>query len=112
MFIRDRSASDDFSRMQRTQILIAALTAKALQPTGWPALPQLAHSSLTLLDTNIPFWQWPRLSVALVRSLFTGVDGQAIGRDLVTPFQTSAGAQVLAPNWDLINPLLKDMFGG
>jgi len=112
MFVRDRNTSDDFSRMQRTQILIAALTAEALQPTGWPTLPKLAHSSLTLIDTNIPFWQWPRLSVALVRSLFTGVDGQAIGRDLVTPFQTSAGAQVLAPNWDLINPLLKDMFGG
>lgn len=111
MFVRDRSANDDFSRMRRTQILITSLTGKALQPTSWPALPQLTYSLLTLIDTNIPFWEWPRLVVALVRSLFTGVDGQTISRDMVTPFQTSAGAQVLAPNWDLIRPLLKDMFG-
>lgn len=111
MFVRDRSTSDDFSRMQQTQILIVALIGKALQPTSWRALPQLAYSLLTLIDTNIPFWQWPRLVVALLRSIFTGVEGQAIHRDMVTPFQTSAGAQVLAPNWDLIRPLLKDMFG-
>jgi polyisoprenyl-teichoic acid--peptidoglycan teichoic acid transferase len=111
MFVRDRSTSDDFSRMQRTQILIASITGKAFQPAGWRALPQLAYSLFTLIDTNIPFWQWPRLIVALVRSLFTGIDGQTINREMVTPFQTSAGAQVLAPNWDLINPLLKDMFG-
>jgi polyisoprenyl-teichoic acid--peptidoglycan teichoic acid transferase len=112
MFVRDRSTGDDFGRMTRAQILIASLTAKALQPTSWSALPRMIYSLLTLIETNIPFWQWPRLSVALVRSLFTGVDGQAITREMVTPFQTSAGAQVLSPNWDLINPLLRDMFGG
>ena len=112
MFVRDRSTSDDFGRMTRAQILITSLAGKALQPTSWSALPQMAYSLLTLIDTNIPFWQWPRLSVAFVRALFTGVDGQGITREMVTPFQTSAGAQVLSPNWDLIDPILKDMFGG
>jgi len=39
------------------------------------------------------------------------MDSQTITREMVTPFQTSQGAQVLAPNWDVINPLLKRMFG-
>jgi len=111
MFVRDRSNSDDFSRMTRAQILIAAAFSKALKPTSWPALPQLTSSLLTLVDTNIPFWQWPRLLFALLRSVFFGVESQTITRDMVTPFQTSAGAQVLAPDWEAIRPLLKDMFG-
>lgn len=110
-FARDRSSSDDFSRMTRAQLLITAAIGKALQPTHWSALPQLAFSLLEVVDTNIPFWQWPRLSFALVRSVFFGVESQTITRDMVTPFQTSAGAQVLAPNWEAIRPLLEDMFG-
>ena len=110
-FLRDRSNSDDFSRMTRAQILLAAAMGKALQPTSWPALPQLASSLLTLVDTNIPFWQWPRLLFALLRSVVFGIESQTIARDMVTPFQTSGGAQVLAPNWDLILPLTKEIFG-
>jgi LCP family protein required for cell wall assembly len=110
-FVRDRSTSDDFSRMQRTQILVAAAFGKALQPTNWSALPQLTFSLLDVIDTNIPFWQWPRLLFALLRSVFFGADSQTITRDMVTPFQTSAGAQVLEPNWEVIRPFLREMFG-
>jgi hypothetical protein len=63
------------------------------------------------VDTNIPLWQLPRLLFALLRIPFVGVDLRTITPEMVVPFQTSAGAQVLAPNWDLINPLLLQMFG-
>jgi hypothetical protein len=39
------------------------------------------------------------------------VEARTITREMVVPFQTSGGAQVLAPNWDAINPVLKQMFG-
>lgn len=32
-------------------------------------------------------------------------------REMVLPFQTAGGAQVLAPDWDAINPVLLQMFG-
>jgi len=110
-FARERGSSDDFSRMQRAQILISAGFIKALRPSNWRALPQFIFSLLQVINTNIPLWQLPRLLFALLRSVFFGVDSQTITRDMVTPFQTAAGAQVLAPNWEVINPLLKDMFG-
>lgn len=110
-FARERGSSDDFSRMQRAQILISATFAKALRPSSWHALPELIFSLLQVIDTNIPLWQTPRLLIALLRSVLFGVDSQTITRDMVTPFQTSAGAQVLAPNWEAINPLLNNMFG-
>jgi len=111
VFVRERSSIGDFSRMQRGQILIGAAFSKVLQPTNWRNLPQLAFSLTELIDTNIPLWQWPRLLFAILRVPLVGVDSQTITRDMVVLFQTSAGAQVLAPNWEAINPLLKDMFG-
>ncbi len=110
-FVRERSSSDDFNRMKRAQILIAACAGKAMQPVNWRSLPNFIFASVQTIDTNIPLWQMPRLLFALVRTPFFGIDSQTITRDMVFPFQTTAGAQVLAPNWDVINPLLLKMFG-
>jgi LCP family protein required for cell wall assembly len=110
-FVRERSSSDDFSRMVRTQILLSAMFRKALNPSNWSSLPQFVYSLSQVIDTNIPLWQWPRLLFALLRAFIFGIDAQTITREMVSPFQTSQGAQVLAPNWEAINPLLKKMFG-
>jgi LCP family protein required for cell wall assembly len=111
-FVRERSSSDDFSRMVRAQILLAAMFRKAIDPAHWMSLPQFVSSITSVIDTNIPLWQWPRLLFALARAFVSGIDSQTITRDMVVPFQTSQGAQVLAPNWEAINPLLRRMFGG
>lgn len=110
-FVRERSSSDDFSRMKRTQILMVSLAGRALQPESWPRLPSFIYSAFQAVDTNLPLWQWPRLLFALVRAPFFGIDSRVITREMVFPFQTSGGAQVLAPDWDAINPVLLQMFG-
>ena len=110
-FVRERSSSDDFSRMVRTQILLAGVLKKISYPSNWLALRPFIISLTQAVDTNIPFWQWPRLLFALLRAFLFGIDSETITREMVTPFQTSQGAQVLAPNWEVINPLLKRMFG-
>ena len=112
IFVRERDSSDDFSRMLRSQILIAALVRRALQPSTWISLPQFMYALTQVIDTNIPCWQWPRLSFAFLRAFLFGIDSQTITREMVVPFQTSQGAQVLAPNWEAIQPLLSSMFGG
>ena len=111
-FARERSSSDDFSRMVRAQILLTGMFRKAIDPSYWLSLPQLIYSFTGVIDTNIPVWQWPRLLFALARAFVFGIDSQTITREMVVPFQTSQGAQVLAPNWEMINPLLQRMFGG
>jgi LCP family protein required for cell wall assembly len=110
-FVRERSSSDDFSRMLRSQILLSALFRKAIAPSSWTSLPQFVYSLTQVIETNIPFWQWPRLLFALLRACLFGIDSQTITREMVVPFQTSQGAQVLAPNWEAINPILRRMFG-
>ena len=111
-FVRERSTSDDFSRMIRAQIVLSAIVRKSINPSNWIALPQFITSLTQVVDTNIPVWQWPRLLFALLRAFVFGIDSQTITREMVVPFQTSEGAQVLAPNWDAIHPLLTRMFGG
>lgn len=110
-FVRERSTSDDFSRMRRTQTLIIALAGRAFQPGSWSRLPGFIYSAMQAVDTNIPLWQIPRLCLALLRAPFLGIDSRVINREMVIPFQTSAGAQVLAPDWNAINPVLLEMFG-
>lgn len=110
-FVRERSTSDDFSRMRRTQLLILAIGAKALQPASWSQLPRFVYAILGAVDTDIPLWQWPRLLFAVLRVPFFGIDARTISSEMVYPFVTSGGAQVLAPNWEAINPMLLEMFG-
>ena len=110
-FARERYSADDFSRMQQGQILIQAVASKMLSPPSWPRLPGVLFGLSDAVETNIPFWQWPRLGFSLVRAAWFGVDARTISPEMVTPWTTSGGAQVLAPNWDSINPWMQDMFG-
>src|SRR5512144_339071 len=97
--------------MLRTQILLSAILDEVLQPAHWSALPRFIYSLSAVVEINVPLWQWPRLLFAMLRGLLSGIDSQTINRDMVIPFQTTQGAQVLAPNWDVINPMLRNMFG-
>jgi LCP family protein required for cell wall assembly len=110
-FARERYSSDDFSRMRRGQLLLQAVLKQAIRPTSWPRLPLVLAALNGTLETNLPAWQLPRLSFALLRAAVFGIDSQSISREMVTPFQTSGGAQVLAPNWEAIKPVVKKMFG-
>jgi len=110
--VRERYSADDFSRMRQGQMLILASFRKAIQPDNWSNLPGAVWALTQVIDTNIPAWQWPRLGFAFVRAgLLFSIDTRIIAPDMVIPFQTSGGAQVLAPDWEAINPLLLEMFG-
>lgn len=109
-FTRSRAGSDDFSRMAQGQILLKALMRRLLQPKNWARLPEIWQALDAAVDLDVPIWQWPRLGLALLRAGPDGIDGRTITRDMVTPFTTNQGAQVLAPRWEAINPLLDEMF--
>lgn len=109
-FARDRSGTDDFFRMANGQFLIRALAIELLKPESWPKLPDVARAAATSIDTNLPFWQWPRIGVAVLRAGPEGIDSRTIQREMVTPFTTEGGAQVLEPRWDQIDPMVDEMF--
>jgi polyisoprenyl-teichoic acid--peptidoglycan teichoic acid transferase len=110
-FVRDRQGTDDFFRMQQGQFIIKAIWGKLLQPNSWARLPLALSALPSFIDTNLPPWIWPRIGIALLRLGSDGIDSRVITREMTNPFTTSEGAQVLGPNWDLINPMITEMFG-
>ncbi len=110
-FVRDRTG-DDFFRMQHGQLFIMAVINKMLNPLSWLRVPGAVFAMLQTVDTNIPFWDWPRLLIAMLRAvMFNGIHAVTIPREAITPWVTDTGAQVLLPNWDLILPRVREMFG-
>jgi LCP family protein required for cell wall assembly len=110
-FVRDRQGTDDFFRMEHGQLFLKQMISQLVGPRAWPRLPAVLAALVRSVDTNIPLWQWPRLGLALLRAGPDGVDSRVLSREMITPFTTSGGAQVLLPNWDLINPVVMEMFG-
>lgn len=109
-FVRDRSGSDDFWRQKRGQMFISAAFTTMLNPVKWPRIPAVITAALQAVDSNIPFYAWPRLLYGAAFSAVFGFDAVTLDRNWVTPWVTDEGAQVLLPNWELINPFVVEMF--
>ncbi len=110
-FARSRLDSDDFFRMEQSQILIKSILRTLMIPSTWPRLPAVIFAASQNIDTNIPWWQWPRLGFALLRAGPEGIDSRKIDRNMVTPYTTDQGASVLLPDWSRINNEVAEVFG-
>jgi LCP family protein required for cell wall assembly len=109
-FLRDRQGTDDFFRMQQGQFFITELLEQLIQPRSWFRFPAVFGAINRSIDTNLPLWIWPRIAIALLRSGSGGIDNRIISREMVTPTTTSEGAQILIPEWSLINPVVDEIF--
>jgi len=110
-FVRDREGTDDFFRMRQGQIFLKSLLGQITAPGTWVKLPQAILALRGAIETDVPLWKLPILGVALLRAGPSEIEFRAIDREMVQGFTTPQGAQVLAPNWSLINPLLFEIFG-
>ena len=111
-FVRDRAGTDDFFRMAQGQVFLKSFLRTLLKPSSLPNLPDILIASLDTIDTDIPIWQLPRLAVAVLRSYLTDqIEFVIIQREMVVPWLTPAGAQVLLPDWAQIQPIVKEKFG-
>ena len=110
-FVRDRMGTDDFFRMSHGQLFIKALLEHLIKPNSWAHAPGAFLGLLASLDSDIPFWLWPRMGVAILRASIDGLDFRVVSREMTNGFLTQSGAQVLDPDWSKINPILFEMFG-
>jgi LCP family protein required for cell wall assembly len=104
-FVRSRSDGDDFFRMAQGQVFIQAFIRRLLDPAVWPRLPQFLAALPKAVDTNIP-WLWPRLGLTLARAAWPAFDSWlSIAAWRYQP--SGQMAQILLPDWALINYLGK-----
>jgi LCP family protein required for cell wall assembly len=110
-FVRDRKGTDDFFRMEHAQFMLKSISLQLLSPLSWSHLPAVMQAGFSSVDTNLPFWHWPRVGLAFLRAVATGgIDARTITREMATPYTTEGGASVLMPNWALIQPYVSEMF--
>ncbi len=110
-FARNRLGSDDFFRMERNQLIIKSAIKKIIHPVNWWRIPGVFAVIWNSVDTDIPIWLWPRLGFNLALVGPAGINFQTINRDMVTPFTTDQGANVLLPDWTSILPIVDEIFG-
>ncbi len=109
-FVRDRTGSDDFFRQQRGQLLIVSAIKQMLNPLKWPRIPAVLVAASKAIETDLPLPLWPRMAYGMLFSAVNGFDSHTFDRNAVTPWVTDEGAQVLLPNWELINPMMEEIF--
>jgi hypothetical protein len=97
--------------MQQAQLVMKAAVRQMLNPLKWPRIPLVLAAATRSINTTVPAWMWPRLGLALLRAGPSGIDSRIIEREMVVPIITDQGANVLIPDWTLINPVLREMFG-
>ena len=110
-FVRDRLGTDDFFRMSHGQLFLKSMVKQMINPMNWFRLVRAMPTLITAVDTDLPLWLWPRMGLALLRAGPDGMDLRSVSREMVQGFTTDQGAQVLAPDWYIINPVLLEMFG-
>lgn len=109
-FVRDRTNADDFFRMSHGQFMLKSLLTNLLNPVKWTRFPFVAKAVYDSIDTNIPLTLWPRLGITAALCGPGRINNYMITREMVTPYITDQGANVLLPKWDLIHILIQKIF--
>jgi anionic cell wall polymer biosynthesis LytR-Cps2A-Psr (LCP) family protein len=110
IYARTRHTDSDFGRSQRQQQVVQALVAKALRPTTWPRLPAAWAVARTFFITDLNEVDFATMFLAVLLAGQEGLQSYAVNEDMTIPFTTDSGAQVLLPRWEIILPLVSQIF--
>jgi LCP family protein required for cell wall assembly len=109
-YVRSRHGSTDFDRAARQQQVLLALAQRVLQPEAWPSLPTVYRAVLDHTDTDLTFGDMLVLATTLRRAGPESIEHRVIDQDMTQPWTTPDGAAVLLPRWELVYPLVQELF--
>lgn len=110
-YARSRMSTSDFDRALRQQQVLVAIRDKALSPAAILHWPALAAAILDGTQRGIDVAQIPGLALAILRLDPTNLKQVVLEPPLVYGYRRADGAAIQLPRWDLINPVLDDLFG-
>ena len=108
-FVRDRKGTDDFFRMAQGEFFIKAAAQELMNPLTWPRFPLIYNAFWKAVDTNLSIWQLANIGVTVVRLDPAKINSNVLPREYTTPTNLN-GASVLLPRWELIKPLVNQLF--
>lgn len=109
-YARTRSADSDFHRIQRQQLIIAAMRDQVLQLRTLPSVPTLLTGCRNM-RSDLGWRDYLNLASSLQTLNSSRVAFAAIDEKLVVDTTLSTGAAVLVPRWDPIRALVSESFG-
>jgi LCP family protein required for cell wall assembly len=110
-YARSRMSTSDFDRAQRQQRILLAVRERALRLGAIPRWPSLLASVLDGAKTNLDVGYLFRLALYAAQMDTSTLKQVVLEHPLVVGHQRADGAAVQLPNWDLIDPVLDDLFG-
>jgi LCP family protein required for cell wall assembly len=110
-YARIRHGSSDLQRAARQQLVLEAIFKRLVQPSAWPRLPATALALGQSVRTDLTPMDILRLAPTVLWVGPDHIDRAVVEGDMVQPYITQGGADVLLPIWAKINPLLQRMFG-
>jgi len=111
VYARSRMSTTDFDRAERQQLILLAIRKKALSLSAIPRWPLLAETVLEGVKTDMDLADLFALALLAVQIDTSNLKQVGLEHPLVVSHQRADGAAVQLPNWDLINPVIEDLFG-
>jgi len=110
-YARSRMSTSDFDRAKRQQLILLAIREKALSLSAIPRWPKLAAVAMDSIRTNLKMDELLALAFSAARIDMSKLKQVVLEHPLVFSHRRADGAAVQLPQWDLINPVLVDLFG-
>lgn len=109
-YARSRHASTDYDRSRRQQQVIAGLVRQLANPLNWWRLPGVAVAYTQNVDTDLTLIDAVALAPAVIWVGPGGFEQQVFEPGMMVGRTTDSGASVVEPNWDVLRPMLDEMF--
>lgn len=109
-YARIRHGDSDLQRAERQQQVVAALISQLLAPANWKPLPAVFVAFQQHVETNLTVFDALTLGPALLWVGPDGIDHRVLDLTMAQTATGEDGAAILEPQWNLIQPLLDEMF--
>jgi LCP family protein required for cell wall assembly len=109
-YARSRMSTSDFDRAKRQQLILVAIREKALSLNLIPKLPSLAATMIDSIKTDMSLDDMVELASLASRIDISNLKQVVIQKPMVYGYKREDGAAVQLPKWDLIRPVVDDLF--
>jgi polyisoprenyl-teichoic acid--peptidoglycan teichoic acid transferase len=109
-FARSRMSTTDFDRAKRQQQILIAIRDKAMNLNLLPKLPTLAKTMAANVETDMSIEQMVELARLAPQIGADRISQVVIEKPMVYGYKRDDGAAVQLPKWDLIRPVVAELF--
>ncbi len=110
-YARSRMSTTDFDRAKRQQLILLAIRDKALSLSAIPRWPSLMATIADGIKTDVDLGELLILAFFAARIDTSNLKQVVLEPPLVAGHRRADGAAVQLPNWNLINPVIEELFG-